>query len=595
MDLERKYQFHYQVGCKYFESSNYIKAQDHWELAYKIKPDGYEVSFALSSYWVVHRDYQKALSFLQRWLDQGVEDPQLYYELGRISFWSLELEKARDYFQKSHELGMLQGAKQHKDDQIGNLSSYLTFLVTSKHLANFQELNTLLGVDLLKEPITEVPLLLKLCGEEKLDSYSHSIAAVALAAERMKQYELSIRLLTFALKVYDRIDVLNNLAILLYHLQRDKESLGYAEQMAKAMEGRRGEEDLDIISNASHVFLRNERFSEAWKLYEWRQDITKKEVEALFSTLPEWQGERGKKVHLLCLTEQGLGDNLMFLRFLLDVQERFGLEISFVCPRVQYHLFKHNLPAVACYPYHPKMQTDEILQKATHRISLGSLPGILQTTRETIPFAKGPYIQASPTLLRKMQEKFPPTSRLRIGFVFRCSPHSPESYLYRSIPAQYFEKLSELSGIELYSFQVGAAERPIRHLGKKPHVHLLGRFLKDFDDTAAACSYMDLLIAPDTSMVHMAGSLGVPFWVLIPYQKDWRWFKEQETTSWYSSGRLFFQKEPWDWSSPFQEVLQRVAIAAECKQKGDEEAVQRALLFKRKDQHQVKSASSCLV
>ncbi len=88
-------------------------------------------------------------------------------------------------------------------------------------------------------------------------------------------------------------------------------------------------------------------------------------------------------------------------------------------------------------------------------------------------------------------------------------------------------------------------------------LHSLDREIGDFADTAAALSNLDLVIAVDTAVVHLAGAMGCPVWALLPRVADWRWLLEREDSPWYPTMRLFRQREAGDWA----ELMERVAGA----------------------------------
>jgi hypothetical protein len=89
--------------------------------------------------------------------------------------------------------------------------------------------------------------------------------------------------------------------------------------------------------------------------------------------------------------------------------------------------------------------------------------------------------------------------------------------------------------------------------------HLGGEF-EDFADTAAVISLMDLVISVDTSVAHLAGAMGAPVWLLLPYAADWRWLQDRSDSPWYPTARLFRQARPGDWESVTREVLEALGI-----------------------------------
>jgi ADP-heptose:LPS heptosyltransferase len=88
-----------------------------------------------------------------------------------------------------------------------------------------------------------------------------------------------------------------------------------------------------------------------------------------------------------------------------------------------------------------------------------------------------------------------------------------------------------------------------------PQLRALGGDLRDFADTAAVVAQLDLVIAVDTAVAHLAGALGKPVWILLPFVPDWRWGLDRERTPWYGTARLFRQTRRGDWEG----VLARVA------------------------------------
>jgi ADP-heptose:LPS heptosyltransferase len=94
-------------------------------------------------------------------------------------------------------------------------------------------------------------------------------------------------------------------------------------------------------------------------------------------------------------------------------------------------------------------------------------------------------------------------------------------------------------------------------LGKLDHVSSCGDELKDFSDTAAVIDLLDLVITVDTSVAHLAGAMGKPVWILLPYNSDWRWLLDRDDSPWYPSARLFRQNDTRSWA----DVVTRVGAA----------------------------------
>ena len=117
----------------------------------------------------------------------------------------------------------------------------------------------------------------------------------------------------------------------------------------------------------------------------------------------------------------------------------------------------------------------------------------------------------------------------------------------------------ETAGIEFYSLQKDDRSKELTQLPPNLRVDDLAPLLRDFGDTALLVDRLDLVISVDTALVHLAGAMGKPVWVLLSHLPDWRWAPERETTPWYPTMRLFRQAQAGDWSSVMQPVAERLA------------------------------------
>ena len=128
------------------------------------------------------------------------------------------------------------------------------------------------------------------------------------------------------------------------------------------------------------------------------------------------------------------------------------------------------------------------------------------------------------------------------------------------MPITYFEQLTKLEGISLYSLQKNdpiADFKPARQADGTRIIQFEGDFDEShgrFMDTAAIMKNLDLIITVDTAIAHLAGGLGVPVWVILPFPAEWRWLEDRADSPWYSTMHLFRQKKFGDWESLFEEV-----------------------------------------
>jgi hypothetical protein len=147
--------------------------------------------------------------------------------------------------------------------------------------------------------------------------------------------------------------------------------------------------------------------------------------------------------------------------------------------------------------------------------------------------------------------------RLRVGMVWAGNAvHANDSR--RSIS---LERLSPLLGqrdIELVSLQKELSAADADVLRRYPDVVQIGTELGDFADTAAVVSLLDLVVSVDTSVAHLAGALGRPVWMLVPFGPDFRWMLTREDSPWYPTLRLFRQPRPSDWDSVLHRVIEEL-------------------------------------
>jgi hypothetical protein len=167
---------------------------------------------------------------------------------------------------------------------------------------------------------------------------------------------------------------------------------------------------------------------------------------------------------------------------------------------------------------------------------------------QSIP-AEVPYLSADPAKVREWKDVFAamPEGK-KVGVVWQGNPKH-ENDRNRSVPAILLASLLESPGFQFCSLQKGVARESM-----PAGLTDLGRLFEDFGDTAAAVLNLDLVISVDTSVAHLAGALGKPVWVLLPYAPDWRWMLHRNDSPWYPSARLFRQSMPGDWSSVIRQV-----------------------------------------
>ncbi|WP_375501885.1 tetratricopeptide repeat protein [uncultured Nostoc sp.] len=192
--------------------------------------------------------------------------------------------------------------------------------------------------------------------------------------------------------------------------------------------------------------------------------------------------------------------------------------------------------------------------------SLLSLPYLFGTTVSTIP-VNIPYISPPkpekwpgwnvPSLLQAASD-----TRLKIGIVWKTGEYERSGSLCeKDCPLSYFIDLLSIPHISLYSLQVGKLASEIHEFKHESRLYDLTPQIKDFADTAALISQLDLVISVDTAVAHLAGAMGLPIWTLLSFDADWRWLQQREDSPWYPTMQLFRQPQYGDWESVFEQVI----------------------------------------
>jgi tetratricopeptide (TPR) repeat protein len=294
------------------------------------------------------------------------------------------------------------------------------------------------------------------------------------------------------------------------------------------------------------ALLRVGDFREGWREYEWRWRAHGKNSGSVAAvrglTQPLWDGSPFSGRTLLLHAEQGLGDTIQFARYVPLAAALGGSVIVEVQPGLKRLLA--SLPGASLV-----VARGEPLPRFDLQCPLMSLPLAFGTTLESIP---------PPVPCRDRRPKLPAGANLRVGIVWAGTPQHPND-LNRSVALSLFAPLFANQEADFFSFQVGPAAADIDRLGFSGRVRDLAPLLTDFTETAEGLTEMDLLITVDTSVAHLAGTLGVETWALIPFVPDWRWMLDREDTPWYPSMRLFRQATRGDW----MQVIERLAAALE--------------------------------
>ncbi len=327
-------------------------------------------------------------------------------------------------------------------------------------------------------------------------------------------------------------DAEHNLAVVLSAAGR----LAEAEACCRAALGRDpGHADAHYTLGTTHLLAG--RLREGWQGFAWRWRRRGFAPPRRFAQ-PAWDGAALAGRTLLLYAEQGLGDAIQMLRFVPQVAARGAvvLEVPAALARLAATLAADVTVAVHGTP----------LPAFDVQCSLMDLPGVLGVGLDDIP-AGAPYL-APPSPIGAA----PAAPGLGVGLAWAGNPR----YLAdarRSLPPAKLDALAGIPGLRFVSLQYDARARPALML------HDPTAAFADLADAAAVVAGLDLVIAVDSAIAHLAGALGVEVWLLNRFDTCWRWMLHRADSPWYPTMRIFRQPAPGDWDSVLAEV--RAALA----------------------------------
>ncbi len=308
------------------------------------------------------------------------------------------------------------------------------------------------------------------------------------------------------------------------------------------------------VGVALQTLLRG-NFAEGWFEYQWRWRST--ELTPPRIAAPAWQGEALAGRHILLVAEQGLGDTIQFCRYAALLRSA-GAGVSLMVQRPLVRLLSANLPWATIVEEQPQHPACDVY------CPLLTLPLLLGTTAETIPAAI-PYLRAPPQLADAWRCEIGNARGLRVGLAWAGNPNHINNH-NRSLPLAALAPLFAIDGITLVSLQVGPRAREAYEA--PGDVIDVSAKLTDFADTAGLLTALDLVVSVDTSVVHLAGAMGVPVWVLLSVGTDWRWRLNREDTPWYPTMRLFRQRTYGAWRPTVIRVAEALAALVGVERQG---------------------------
>jgi tetratricopeptide (TPR) repeat protein len=302
---------------------------------------------------------------------------------------------------------------------------------------------------------------------------------------------------------------------------------------------------VDAQWNRALALLRDGDWVRGWPAYEWRW--RRRHQPPRNESCPLWRGEPLAGHTILLHAEQGIGDTIQFVRYVPDVAAS-GVRIVLAVQQPLRELMTANFGRSATI-----ITRGDVPPPYDVQCPLLSLPLAFGTTLDSIP-CEHPYLSADPIVTGQWRDRIGGGTQLKVGLAWAGSSQHVNDH-NRSVA---FAQLLPLHGTnaQWFSLQVGErADDVVADPFKRITNH--SDLLTNFAETAGMIACLDLIVSVDTAVAHLAGALGKPVWLLVPFVPDWRWLTERDDSPWYPTLRLFRQREHGDW----REVIQRVCAA----------------------------------
>jgi tetratricopeptide (TPR) repeat protein len=302
----------------------------------------------------------------------------------------------------------------------------------------------------------------------------------------------------------------------------------------------------DIKYNEAFAHLLRGDYRRGWEHFDCRSAMRKGAGPRSFSP-PRWTGSsplQGKS--LLVYAEQGLGDTLQFIRYVRILRR---VQAANILLEVQPGLkgLLSGLPDAGRI-----FGQGEKLPDFDFHCPLMSLPRIFGTQLDSIPDSV-PYLTPPADQAARWRAALAKSARPRVGLVWAGNPRHPQDR-FRSIPLSLLlPAIRDLPG-SFFVLQKDLRPGDRELIAAAPELTDLSAQLADFTDTAAIVAALDLVVTVDTAVAHLAGSLAVPTWLLLPFAPDWRWLLERTDSPWYPTFKLFRPPAVGDWRAVLAQV-----------------------------------------
>ena len=540
------------AGCLQAQSDN-LGAEQCYRQVLRKDPSHPKAAFGLGTLYLLRNDTDEALRWLLRARDTKPDWGLLQNNLGRAFLLKNDQKRALECFQKAlleapdqaeiwFNLAEIYAKTGRSELAISHYSKAIQ--LDPAMIAAYNNIgNVLRESQRYDEAIAAFQKVLALAPE--LAQGHYNLGGVYRLVE---DYEKAVGHLSTAIQLMpDYADAWNNLALTCKNMGDLDRAITYFNHALQI------DPELAVARwNRSFVNFLLGNWSDGWQDFEARFDVPHWRTiypHRIDGTL--WDGTPIPGKTLLVHDEQGLGDTIQFARLLPWARQRCGQLI--LETRKELIPLLHNNPAID-----QVIVRSAIQPPSTHcdaYIPLMSIARLAQITPQN-QAGTSSYISAEKEKTTQWKQRLP-NGRIRVGVVWAGRPqHGNDAN--RSLDITQFTPLFRNRAIQFIGLQKGPATAQAK-AGQWPNFDNIGPALESFADTAAVLSQLDLLITVDTAVAHLAGAMGRPVWVLIPFIPDWRWGMWGDTTPWYPGMQLHRQHRPKDW----EPVIERIRLQLE--------------------------------
>ncbi len=515
----------------------YSQALIYYKKLVKHEDRDIEVWLRLASCQTAMKKYDNAMNSLQQVL---IRDPNNVRALTKLAKLSLEMDDCEE------SIRLLK-----KAISISQPSTILMYdLAVSYHRANMTALSIqqlTYALDLDSDHELSLSLLGKLLiNENQLEearsylirsltvnaSHADNWNRLGLIERRLGNFESAKNKLEKSLELNPKSpSANNNMGNLYQNLHRYKTAL---EHYDKAII--ENHEFADAHVNRAFTLLSMGNLRKGLKEFEWRTQLNLNHYRSINFL------KKNSKLykHILVIKEQGFGDSIQFSRY-LQYLENNSIKYKFIVQSELLSLLKKNFKSIS--------DTDEL---DTHCydavIPLMSLPYVYDIPLDSY---KNPYLTVFEKKIVPIDSALSMQKRINIGISWKGNPDHKNDR-FRSININQLARLFKCTQVNWHSLQLNDSESPEIH--NKFNIEVMPNQIENFEDTAAIIDKLDLVVCVDSSIAHLAGAMGKPVKLLIPYNCDWRWANDTIFSQWYPNTKLYKQQKLLNWEQPIESI-----------------------------------------